>query len=161
MRAYLDTAVKFNIPADTMAAYFRAMRADLTVRLFPTYADLLHYMEGSAIPVGRAMTHILGVKTGYSLSEAFAGADSLSIAMQLSNFWRDIEEDRRIGRIYLPQEDMQRFRYTESELTHNVINHRFVELLEFQFERTEEYYQSARKAVPMLARGKWAVTCAL
>ncbi|HEY5669499.1 MAG TPA: squalene/phytoene synthase family protein, partial [Anaerolineales bacterium] len=58
MRAYLDTAIKFGIPAETMSAYFRAMKEDLTVTRFPTFNHLLHYMEGSAIPVGRAMTHI-------------------------------------------------------------------------------------------------------
>ncbi len=62
MRAYLDTAVKFHIPKDTMAAYFRAMKEDLVIDRFETFDDLIYYMEGSAIPVGRAMTYILGVR---------------------------------------------------------------------------------------------------
>jgi phytoene synthase len=166
MRAYLDTAIRFGIPSETIAAYFRAMRADLTITRFPAYSDLLHYMDGSAIPVGRAMTYILGVsyeRTGpfYTFEDALHGADSLSIAMQLSNFWRDIGQDWRIGRVYIPQEDMQRFGYYESDLAAGRINANLVDLLEFEFERTESYYTVARQSVKMLESGRWAVMSAL
>ncbi len=166
MRAYVDTAVRFGIPSETMAAYFQAMREDLTIKRFPTFNDLLHYMDGSAIPVGRAMTYILGVRCEggdpcYTFEDALHGADCLSIAMQLSNFWRDIGSDWRMGRIYIPQEDMQRFRYSESDLSAGSISPNFIELLESEFERTEDYYAIARQSVKMLASGNWAVMSAL
>jgi hypothetical protein len=75
---------------------------DLTINRFATFADLMHYMDGSAIPVGRIMSHILGVKTG-EVANVYLAADSLSIAMQLSNFCRDIGQDWGIGRIYIPE----------------------------------------------------------
>ena len=90
MRAYLDTALKFGIPAEVMGPYFRSMKDDLTVTRFPTFADLLHYMEGSALPVGRAMTYIVGVLPPHTVDDTLPYADSLSNAMQLSNFWRDV-----------------------------------------------------------------------
>lgn len=161
MRAYLNTAIKFGIPEETMAAYFRAMRDDLTIKRFPTFAHLLNYMDGSAIPVGRAMTYILGVKPEVKLEEAFQGADSLSIAMQLSNFWRDIGYDWSIGRIYIPLEDMERFHYSERDLREKKIDDRLIRLLEFEFERTEEYYTIARGSVKLLADGNWGVMSAL
>jgi phytoene synthase len=161
MRAYLDTAVKFGIPKETMAAYFRAMKEDLTITRFETFADLVHYMEGSAIPVGRAMTYILGVRHDCMLEDALPGADSLSIAMQLSNFWRDIGEDWQIGRVYLPQEDMQAFNYSEGDLAAGRVLPNFVDLLEFEFERTERYYSNARQNVQLLASGRWGVMSAL
>jgi phytoene synthase len=161
LRAYLDTSLKFGIPNETMAAYFRAMREDLTITRFLTFADLLHYMDGSAIPVGRAMTFILGVNPPHTLEKTLHGADSLSIAMQLSNFWRDIGEDWRLGRVYLPLEDMQYFRYSEEDLAAQRINTSLIHLLEFEFERTETYYQTARQSVPMLASGQVAVMSAL
>jgi len=161
LRAYLDTSLKFGIPSETMAAYFRAMREDLTLTRFPTFDELLHYMDGSAIPVGRAMTYILGVNPPHTLEKALPGADSLSVAMQLSNFWRDIGEDWRLGRIYLPLEDMQYFRYSEGDLAAHRINNNLVHLLEFEFERTESYYASARANVQMLASGQVAVMSAL
>ena len=161
MRAYLDTAIKFDIPAETMAAYYRAMRDDLTVTRFPTFANLLHYMDGSAIPVGRAMTFILGVCPPHKIIDAIPGADCLSIAMQLSNFWRDIGEDWQKGRVYLPLEDLERFDYSLNDLAANKITPAFKALLEFEFERTESYYQTARRSVKMLASGRVAVMTAL
>ena len=161
LRAYLDTAVKFSIPPETMTPYFRAMRDDLTITRFPTFDDLMHYMDGSAIPVGRAMTYILGLEHPYTLTDVLPGADSLSIAMQLSNFWRDIGEDWRLGRIYIPQEDMEFFRYSEADLAVQRINSNFIELMEFEFQRTEMYYHTASGNIRKLASGRVAVMSAL
>jgi phytoene synthase len=162
MRAYLNTAVECGIPQDTMRAYFRAMKDDLTVTRFPTFDDLLHYMEGSAIPVGRGMTYILGTRAPYTIRDALPGADSLAVAMQLSNFWRDIGQDWDIiGRVYIPQEDMARFGYTEIDLAAQRINANLIELLEFEFERTERYYAHARDSVKMLAAGRWGIMSSL
>jgi phytoene synthase len=161
IRAYLQTSIDCSIPKETMAPYFRAMSDDLTIQRFPTFADLIHYMDGSAIPVGRAMTHILGVRPPFRMTDALPGADSLSIAMQLSNFWRDIGYDWNIHRVYIPLEDLDRFSYTEADLAERRITPNLVDLLEFEFERTEGYYQQARSSVSMLASGRWAVMSGL
>jgi len=161
MRAYLDTAIRFQIPADIMGAYFRAMRDDLTITRFPSFADLYRYMEGSAIPVGRAMTRILGILPPYRLEDVLPGADALAVAMQLSNFWRDIGYDWSIGRVYVPLEDMAHFGVSEEDLRRQCLNQRFIDLLEFEMQRTEEYYAAARRSVRMLASGQWAVMGAL
>jgi phytoene synthase len=162
MRAYLNTAVECGIPRDAMTAYFRAMKDDLTITRFPTFDDLMHYMDGSAIPVGRGMTYILGTRPPYTLNDALPGADSLSVAMQLSNFWRDIGQDfENIGRVYLPQEDMARFGVTEDDLAKRRINRNLIQLLEFEFERTEGYYAHAQDSVKMLAAGRWGVMSSL
>lgn len=161
MRAYLDTAQRFSIPGETMTAYFRAMRDDLSITRFATFGDLMHYMDGSAIPVGRAMTYILGVAQPFDIHTTLPGADALSVAMQLSNFWRDIGEDWRIGRVYLPREDMDAFGYTEADLAAGRVDSRLAGLLEFEFARTETYYRQARQAVSRLAAGRWAVMSAL
>lgn len=161
MRAYLNTALSCGIPREIMLPYFRAMREDLTITRFPTFADLVHYMDGSAIPVGRAMTYILGVRQPFRLTDALPGADALSIAMQLSNFWRDIGYDWGIQRVYIPQEDLERFGYTEADLAAGRITPVFIDLLEYEFERTERFYQQARQSVAMLASGRWAVMSGL
>lgn len=161
MRAYLHTAIERGIPRDTMSAYFRAMREDLTITRFETFTDLLLYTDGSAVPVGRAMTHILGVRAPHVLEDALPGADSLSVAMQLSNFWRDVGQDWAIGRVYIPQEDLARFRYTEEDLAAGRIDGRFIDLIEFEMARTEAYYEQARPGVAMLAEGRWAVMSGL
>ncbi len=157
MRAYLNTALSFEIPAETMAAYFRAMKEDLTITRFPVFADLLHYMDGSSIPVGRAMTRILGVREPFTMRQALLHADNLAIAMQLSNFWRDIGQDWGIGRVYLPQEDMARFKVSENDLAAGRVTQNLVDLLEFEIRRAETYYAEARAGVDMLATGRWGV----
>lgn len=161
LRAYLDTALTCGIPAEVMAPYFRAMKEDLTVTRFPTFADLHHYMEGSAIVVGRAMTYIVGVRPPHTVEETLPHADSLSVAMQLSNFWRDIGQDWRIGRVYIPQEDLARFAVTEADLAAGRVTPAFIALLEYEFARTEAYYRHAAIGVRNLKTGRLGVMAGL
>lgn len=161
MRAYLDTALKFGVPPEVMGPYFRSMKDDLTVARFPTFADLLHYMAGSALPVGRAMTYIVGVLPPHNIEDTLPYADSLSNAMQLSNFWRDVGQDYRIGRVYFPLEDMARFGVTEDDLGRTRITESFVKLMEFEMTRTEAYYAHAMPGIKRLAAGRWGVVAAL
>lgn len=161
LRAYLDTARACGIPTEVMAPYFRAMREDLTITRFPTFADLHHYMEGSALVVGRAMTYIVGVRPPHTIEETLPHADSLSVAMQLSNFWRDIGQDWRIGRVYIPQEDLARFGVAEADIAAARVTPDFIRLLEFEFARTEDYYQDARTGVERLRAGRWGVMAGL
>jgi phytoene synthase len=81
--------------------------------------------------------------------------------MQLSNFWRDIGQDWKIGRVYIPQEDMERFQVREEELAQGRVTANFVNLLEFQIERTEAYYAHAYPGVEMLATGRLGVMLGL
>jgi len=161
LRAYLDTARACGIPAELMVPYFRAMKEDLAITRFPTFADLYHYMEGSAIVVGRAMTYILGVRPPYTVEQTLPHADSLSVAMQLSNFWRDIGQDWRIGRVYIPQEDLARFNVTEADLAAGRVTPQFIALLEYEFERREAYYRHAAIGVRNLKTGRWGVMAGL
>jgi phytoene synthase len=101
------------------------------------------------------------VKEPYTFSDAIPKADALSIAMQLSNFWRDIGGDWQIGRVYIPQEDMDLFEVSEGDLAAGRLNDRFAELLEFEISRTEEYYAIAKEGVPLLASGQWGVMSSL
>jgi phytoene synthase len=161
MRAYLDTALDCGIPASVMIPYFRAMRDDLTVTRFPTFDDLLYYMEGSAMTVGRGMTYILGTRPPHTIEDTLPHADSLSVAMQLSNFWRDVGQDWGIGRVYIPLEDLERFGIAEADIAAGKISSNFIELLEFEIERTERYYRHARIGVKRLAAGRWGVMSGL
>ncbi len=160
LRAYYHTAQTFGIAPELLHNYFRAMLSDLNTTRFPTFEDLLHYIEGSAIPVGRVMTHILGTRTPHTF-DAYPAADALAIAMQLSNFWRDVGEDLQRGRIYIPLCDLSRFGYTEHDLATGCIDGRLVALLEYEFERTEAYYARARAGVGLLRSGRLAVMSAL
>ena len=161
MRAYLNTAIECDIPADTMIPYFRAMKEDLTITRFEKFSDLLHYMEGSAMTVGRGMMYIMGIQPGLGFPEVTQYADALSIAMQLSNFWRDIAYDWSIGRVYLPQEDLHRFGVTEDDLAAKRVTPQFIDLMEFEIQRTEAYFSKAKLGVSMLAAGQWGIMSGL
>jgi phytoene synthase len=161
LRAYINTCMECHIPADILRPYFRAMKEDINIKRFPTFNDLLHYMEGSALPVGRAMMHILGIQPDAKRELVMQHADSLSIAMQLSNFWRDIGQDWGIGRIYIPLEDLERFGLSEEDIERAEVTPAWVDLLEFEFERTEAYYQHAMAGIPMLASGRVGVMSGL
>lgn len=160
LRAYLHTAQMHHIPACLMEPYFRAMLDDLDVTRFATFNNLLYYMEGSAMVVGRAMCHILGTHTQH-VEDAYPPAESLSVAMQLSNFWRDIGEDWRRGRVYLPQEDMQRFGVSETDLAQAKVTPGLIALIEYEIERTLTYYEQARAGINLLRSGQWGVLNAL
>lgn len=161
LRAYLATALEFGIPESVMDTYFEAMRQDLTITRFATFSDLMGYIGGSALPVGRAMTYILGVRDGISFEAALRRADSLSTAMQLSNFWRDIGEDWERGRVYIPMQDMAEFGVTEADLAAQRVTPEIAKLLQFEIARTHAFYREAVDGVAMLARGRWAVMSGL
>lgn len=161
IRAYVQTAREFSIPESVMDAYFQAMRMDLSVSRFASFDDLMKYIAGSALPVGRAMTYILGVQNGVSFEAALRRADHLSTAMQLSNFWRDIGEDWERGRVYIPLEDLREFGVSEEDLAAGRVTPSFIRLLKFEISRTQSFYREALEGVPMLARGRWAVMSGL
>ena len=89
---------------------------DLTITEYPTFADLAVYVHGSAAVIGREMVHVLGATDPADLPEALDRADDLGVAFQLANFIRDVGEDARRGRIYLPQDELARHGVTAASL---------------------------------------------
>ncbi len=87
---------------------------------------------------------------GYHDETALAHAVDLGVALQLTNILRDIGEDFRRNRIYIPQEEMQYFGYCEQELMDGVINDAFRGLLRFQIARAEDYFERAQPGIALL-----------
>ena len=93
------------IPPEHYRAFIEAMRRDGEPRPFATLDDLIEsYIYGSAIVVGYFLTYVYGASHAWSFNRALEGARSLGIALQLTNFLRDVREDQRRGRVYLPQD---------------------------------------------------------
>ncbi len=91
------------IPPEHYRAFIEAMRLDATPRLFATLDDLIEsYIYGSAIVVGYFLTYVYGASSPQSFTRALESARSLGIALQLTNFLRDVGEDQCRGRVYLP-----------------------------------------------------------
>ncbi len=93
------------IPPDHYRAFLDAMRQDVHPRIYTNLDDLINsYVYGSAIVVGYFLTHVYGPSTPGDFPRALESARHLGIALQLTNFLRDVREDQRRGRTYLPQD---------------------------------------------------------
>jgi phytoene synthase len=144
--AAVHTAHTWGIPAEHFEAFLASMRMDITVTGYPTYADLEQYMYGSAAVIGLQMVPILE-----PVDDRAAGhARTLGEAFQMSNFVRDVGEDLRRGRVYLPQEDLDRFGVTRRDLAPGPTPAHVVDLLRFEIARTRELYRRAAPGIDML-----------
>jgi phytoene synthase len=148
-RAAIHTARTWDIPAHTFEAFLDSMRMDITVTGYPTYADLEQYMYGSAAVIGLQMLPILEPVAGHE-DEAASRARALGEAFQLSNFVRDVAEDLRRGRVYLPQEDLDRFGVTRADLCPGPTPQHVVDLLRFEIDRTRRLYAEARPGIDLV-----------
>ena len=93
------------IPPEHYRAFLAAMRLDVTPRPFSSLADLIEaYVYGSAVVVGYFLAHVYGADGERNFPRALQSARDLGVALQLTNFLRDVAEDQRRGRVYLPQD---------------------------------------------------------
>ena len=150
LRAYAATARESSIEPENITAFMKSMKMDTSVFRYPTYEDLAVYTYGSAAIVGLMMCRVVGVED----ERANPHAEALGVAMQLSNFLRDIPEDWARGRVYLPLEDLKRFRIREEELGAGVVDERFVSLMRFEVGRARGLYEFADEGIGYIPRGR-------
>jgi len=137
------TARKFNIPVDHFYDLIRGMEMDLTKTRYETFDELRQYSYLVASTVGLMCRQIFGYRNDSTRDYAV----NLGIALQLTNILRDIKEDARRGRIYLPAEDLRRFGYTEEDLLACRYTPEFVNLMRFECDRASAYFDMARAAL--------------
>jgi 15-cis-phytoene synthase len=145
-RAAVHTARTWDIPVEHFDAFFASMRMDITRTGYATYADLEGYMYGSAAVIGLQMLPLLEPLD----AGAATHARQLGEAFQLSNFIRDVAEDLRRGRVYLPQEDLAAFGVTRGALQHGVVTRSIRELLRFEVARARAVYRAAAPGIGLL-----------
>jgi phytoene synthase len=144
--AMTHTIRRWRIPRAHVEAFLESMRMDITVSGYATYSDLEKYMYGSASVIGLQMLPILDPVT----PEAGPRARALGEAFQMSNFIRDVGEDLKRGRVYLPQEELDLFGVTREILARGVVTPSVRELLRFEIERTRGLYAFAEPGIEML-----------
>ncbi|HEX5495978.1 MAG TPA: phytoene/squalene synthase family protein [Mycobacteriales bacterium] len=147
-RAVIHTVRRFDIPVSHFVDFLASMRMDLTVTGYASYADLLGYMWGSAAVIGLEMLPILGSVCAPEVAAPYAA--DLGVAFQLSNFIRDVGEDLRRGRVYLPAEDLDAFGVDRARMAHGVVDGRVRRLLAFEIARTREVYRNAEPGIRLL-----------
>ncbi len=149
--ALLDTIERWDIPRSYFTDFLVSMRMDLTVTEYATYPDLEQYMWGSAAVIGLQMLPILGPVTPPGLAEPYA--IDLGVAFQLTNFLRDVGDDLRRGRIYLPMDSLRAHGVDRDRLLRGVVDGPIRRLLAAEISRTRELYRSAAVGVRMLHPG--------
>jgi len=142
------TNQRHKIPIEPYLDLLTAFRQDQVVKRYDTYESLLSYCKFSANPVGRLVLYLCG----YSDSQRQKLSDATCTALQLANFWQDVARDYEIGRIYIPQEDMERFHVSEEDIAAKRFTPQFAELMRFECERTMELFQEGMALRSMVHR---------
>lgn len=129
----------FKIPHKPFFDLIEGMEMDIVKDRYDNFDELYRYCYCAASSVGLMSIEIFG----YRNEDIKRFAEYLGIALQLTNIIRDIKKDALNGRIYLPQEDLRKFNYSESDLKNSRYNEEFKKLLSFEFDRAVEYYRKA------------------
>lgn len=124
------------IPHHEFSNLLIAFRQDQTVTRYKTFEELLGYCKNSANPVGRLVLYLCG----YDDAERQQLSDFTCTALQLANFWQDVAIDYGKGRIYLPLDDMQRFKVSEEDIANRRFTPGFGELMQFEVTRARKWF---------------------
>lgn len=159
--ALRDAAARFPIPIAAFGELIDGCEADVRGVSYATFDDLKHYCRCVAGSIGRLS---LGIFGSSDMARAASLADSLGIALQLTNILRDIREDLCNGRVYLPAEDLEKFGCRLEPPGQDgqvVLDGRLDELVRFEAQRAKEWYAMGLRLLPMLDRRSAACTGAM
>lgn len=146
LAATIDTMQRFELGMAPFDRFFASMERDLHHTPFADWSALLHYMDGSAAVIGEMMLPILRPT---DLAAAAEPARELGRAFQLTNFLRDLGDDLRRGRVYLPTDEMAHFG-AEADLRAQRVTPAFVALMRFQIDRARKLYLAAEPGMRQL-----------
>lgn len=146
--AFSDVLNKHKISIELPLTLLDGVKMDLTKDRYHTFEELYEYSYKVASIVGLMTSEVFE----YSDLKALNHAVDLGIAMQLTNILRDIGEDLKRGRIYLPQEDLVKFGVSEEHLFNHQCDESFIELMKYQIQRTRSFYEKSDQGISMLNR---------
>ena len=145
MVALQDTIRRAQMPEEPFRKLIEANRMDQGSGRFETYADVLHYCDHSANPVGRMVLYVLGEAS----EENVRLSDATCTALQLANFWQDVARDYAMGRIYIPLEDLRAFGCAEEQIANGVADRAFRDVMRFEVDRAQALFE---EGLPLGAR---------
>jgi phytoene synthase len=135
---------RYPIPQGCFEELIAGVEMDLNITRYPTFDDLYRYCYRVASVIGLICIEIFG----YSQEMTKEYAVNLGVALQLTNILRDLQTDGGRGRIYLPQEDLERFGYSEEDLLNFRYTPEFFPLMHFEADRAREYFRRAAECLP-------------
>lgn len=143
-KALCKVCAEFALPQALFEEMIDGMEMDLTQHRYATFPQLQLYCYRVASVVGLLAAEIFG----YRNRETLKYAHDLGIAFQLTNIIRDVGEDARRGRLYLPIEDLEHYKVTAQEIFRSEHTPRFVALMQAQANRAEQFYRQAMLHLP-------------
>jgi squalene synthase HpnC/squalene synthase HpnD len=144
--ALVDTMRRFQMPARYLHDLISGAEMDLTIQEYPTFERLKEYCYRVAGTVGLTCTHIFGFRDPKALDLA----EKLGLAFQLTNILRDVREDFQLGRVYLPEEDLQRYAIAKADLGRSEATLGVRELLRFEADRAWTRYEEGSKLLGLI-----------
>jgi 15-cis-phytoene synthase len=162
--ALADAGGRFPVPLEAFTELIDGCLADVQQRTYKTFDDLLWYCRCVAGSIGRLS---LGIYGPTQPEKQAVLADDLGVALQLTNILRDVREDFRNNRVYLPEEDLERFGiefapFGEPEpFPSEAMQARFATLVEFEAARAREWYASGLRLLATIDRRSAACTGAM
>jgi phytoene synthase len=147
LTAFAHTVRQFELPKSCFLDFIEGRCADQLVPRYPTWNRLEEHCAAVEGSVARAMSCVFGL----THSDANRQAQTLGKALRLTHILRDVKEDWHRGRIYLPLEDLARFRYSERDLAAQVVNENLRAMMRFQVERARRLYREGAEGIRWLA----------
>lgn len=155
--AWTDTLVRYHIPRHYALQLIDGVARDLSQSRYQTFDDLATYCYGVASTVGLMSMYIVGFKN----NEAVPYAIKLGVALQMTNILRDVGEDYRNGRLYLPREELLAYGIREEDIAAGRVTDNWRQFMKFQIERTRHLYDVSWEGVKLLEReGQLAIGAA-
>jgi phytoene synthase len=165
-RELAETLHRYAVPNNVLYELLDGVARDCTPSRYGSWDELSSYCEGVASSVGEMCTHVFGVAGGPATrTDALRCARTLGIAMQLTNILRDVGEDARNGRCYLPDDDLRRFALSRDEVLGGRIrtDPRWTALMRFEIGRARALYAVATPGIALLSADsrRCAAACAI
>ncbi|MDZ4672644.1 MAG: squalene/phytoene synthase family protein [Phototrophicales bacterium] len=144
--AWADARSKFNVPSGYATQLIDGVKQDLAKTRYATFDELAEYSYGVASTVGLMAMHIIG----FTNEEAIPYAVKLGVALQITNILRDVGEDWRGGRLYLPQDELTAFGLDETRFDTHILDDKWRKFMRFQIDRNRKLYQDSWQGIAML-----------
>lgn len=155
--AWADTLARYHIPRHYALQLIDGVARDLSQSRYQTFDDLATYCYGVASTVGLMSMYIVGFKN----NDAVPYAIKLGVALQMTNILRDVGEDYRNGRLYLPREELLTYGIREEDIVAGHVTENWRQFMKFQIERTRNLYEESWAGVKLLEReGQLAIGAA-
>jgi 15-cis-phytoene synthase len=155
--AWADARQRYHVPERDAEQLIDGVARDLYETRYDTFAALTDYCYGVASTVGLMSMHIIG----YAGDEALPYAIKLGVALQMTNILRDVGDDWRINRVYLPQDELAAFGLSDDDLASGQATEKWREFMRFQIARNRRLYAESMPGIALLNQdGRFAIGAA-